>query len=184
MEMQRSGRGTNALKRPIEVRVEATSMAPPGAVYALLTDPATHLVWGGERQGTKTRLLSIESTTDRLAVGEEFSTTGADPMGGFADRSVVTEATPDVALEFVTEAALTTKKGVRSEWTNVHRYEIAPDGDGSRLRYTLRVQRISALPGALATFNVPVLSGLAVRASSRLAKKGVRNAAAMAAERA
>lgn len=183
MAARRTGTNSaNALKKPIEVKAEATGRAPAEAVYALLADPASHLVWAGERQGKKTRLLSVDGPTGPIGVGDEFATTGADPMGRFSDRSVVTEATPSTAFEFVTEATLTTKKGEVAEWTNVHRYEIASEGDGSRVTYTLRVTRISALPGMLAIFNWPMLSGLAVRASSSLAKKGVRNVTAMAEE--
>jgi hypothetical protein len=172
----------NALKRPIEIAVEADSTASTSTVYDLLADPASHLVWGGERQGSTSRLLTMEAPPAPIGVGDEFSTTGADPMGGFADRSVVTEASPSSAFEFVTEATLTTRKGTSSVWTNVHRYRLAPTSQGCRIAYTLRVTRISDLPGVLRIFNWPVLSSLAVRASAALPRKGVANLAAMAEE--
>ena len=179
-----TGIGTpNALKRPIEVAVDRSCAAPSSTVYDLLADPAAHLVWAGERQGSSSRLLTMDAPPGLIGVGDEFSTTGADPMGGFADLSVVTEATSSSAFEFVTESTLTTKKGAASVWTNVHRYEIEDTGSGCRISYTLRVERITALPGLLRVFNWPVLRSLAVRASAALPKKGVANLAAMAEER-
>jgi hypothetical protein len=172
----------NALKRPIEVSVEVVSSSPAPVVYDLLADPAAHLVWAGERQGSS-RLLTMDAPPAPIGVGDEFTTTGADPMGSFTDRSVVTEATPSSAFEFVTDATLTTKKGATSVWTDVHRYAITPDGRGCRIAYTLRVTRISALPGMLRIFNWPVLSSLGVRAAAGLARNGVANLSAMAEER-
>jgi hypothetical protein len=177
-----TGTGPNALRRTVEVHLEQVARAPAEAVYALLADPRTHVVWGGERQGKKSRLLTVESTDDVATVGTEFSTTGADPMGRFADRSVVTEADPPRSFEFVTEARLTTKKGEVAEWTNVHRYEITPTDEGCRISYSLRIARISALPGMLSWFNVPVLGSVMTKAAASLPKKGVRNLARMAEE--
>lgn len=179
-----TGNGSNALHRKVAVHLERASRAPAEAVYALLADPRTHVVWGGERQGKKSRLLSVETTDDIATVGTEFSTTGADPMGRFADRSVVTVAEPPRSFEFVTEARLTTKKGKVADWTNVHHYEIRPTDDGCRISYSLRITRISALPGMLAWFNVPVLGSLVTKAAASLPKRGLRNLTDMAEERA
>lgn len=185
MAAQRTGIGSpNALKRPIEVAVQVQSAAPARAVYELLADPASHLIWAGERQASSSRLLTMDAPPAPIGVGDEFTSTGADPMGGFADRSVVTEATPTSAFEFVTEATLTTKKGAASVWTNVHRYELESTPRGCRIAYTLRVTRISDLPGPLRIFNWPVLSSMGVRAASGLARKGVANLAGLAEERA
>jgi len=173
---------SNALKRPIEVSVAVVTSAPASVVYDLLADPPAHLVWAGERQGSS-RLLTMDAPPAPIGVGDEFSTTGADPMGSFADRSVVTEATPSSAFEFVTEATLTTKRGATSVWTDVHRYVITPDGRGCRIAYTLRVTHVSALPGMLRIFNWRVLSSMGVRAAAGLARNGVANLSAMAEER-
>jgi len=185
MGAQRTGMGrANALKHELVMRVEARSSATPEAVYDVLADPRTHLIWAGERQGKKTRLTSVEAPDGPAVVGTEFTTTGADPMGTFGDTSVVTEASRPGVLEFVTEATLTTKKGVASNWTLVHRYEIAADGAGSRIAYTERVTRISDLPGMLTIFNVRGLSGVLLRFSKRITRKSVRNLARLAEERA
>lgn len=186
MTAQRTGNGrANALKGGERtVTVEHESSASAEAVWDVVADLRSHARWGGERQKPKTRILSIEAPEGPAVVGTEFSTTGADPMGRFSDRSVVTEATRPSTFEFVTEASLETKKGARSDWTVVHRYELASTGTGCRITYTVRIARISALPGMLAIFNVPVLSGLALKGSAGVGRRGIRNLAALAEERA
>ena len=66
----------------------------------------------------------------------------------------------------------------------VHRYELAPSGTGCRIAYTVRIARISALPGLLALLNAPGLSALVMKASAGVARRGVRNLAALAEEQA
>ena len=176
--MQRTReRGANALKRELVVRVEATSRATPQAVYAVLADLSTHLVWAGERQGKRTRLLTLDGPPGPAAVGTEWRSTGADPMGSFSDRSVVTEATPGEVFEFVTEARLTTKKGAISDWTQIERFELEREGASCRIVCTSRVTRISALPGMLRMFNTPVLRAVALAVSAKVSRRSVRNLA-------
>jgi uncharacterized protein YndB with AHSA1/START domain len=185
MQMQKTGdRGANALKQELVVRVEATSRATTEAVYAVLADLSSHIEWAGQRQGKRTRLLTIDAPTGPAVVGTEFHSTGADPMGTFSDRSVVTEATPGSALEFVTEAQLTTKKGVPTDWTNVERYELEPTAGGSRIVCTSRVTRISELPGMLRIFNVRGLRALGLAISAKVSRRSVENLARLAEERA
>jgi uncharacterized protein YndB with AHSA1/START domain len=182
--MQRTGdRSANALKRELVVRVEATSRATPASVYDLLADLSSHLVWAGERQAQRTRLLTIEAPAGPAVVGTEWRSTGADPMGAFSDRSVVTEATPGRAFEFVTDARLTTKKGRTSDWTSVERYDLEPRVEGCRIVCTSRVTRISELPGMVALFNVPVLRELGLKVSAKVSRRTVRNLARVAEER-
>ena len=176
-------RGANALKQELVVRSVATSHASAARVYEVLADLRTHLIWGGEQQKQKTRLVSVEAPEGPARVGTEFHTQGVDPMGAFSDRSVVTEATPGHVLEFVTDARLTTKGGTQVDWTNVHRYELTPQADGCRIRYTLRLTWISDLPGMLAAFRVPGLRALALKASASMTKRGVENLARYAEER-
>jgi hypothetical protein len=173
-------RGANALGRELVVQVEEAAHVPAESVYALLADLRTHLQWAGERQEPRTRLLSIDAPDGPAGVGTEFHTTGADPMGTFDDSSVVTEATPGRAFEFVTEARLVTKKGRRIDWTNVHRYELAPGLGGCRVIYTIRIARISELAGMLVLLRLPGLRALAIKASSGVARRGVRNLARLA----
>ena len=187
MSAQRTGNGrVNALKpgKELSARVEGRSAASPETVYDLLADLRTHATWGGERQKKNTRIVSIVAPEGPASVGTEFDTTGADPMGAFRDRSVVTEASRPSVFEFVTEAGLETKKGKRSGWTVIHRYELSAEGDGCHIAYSLRITRVSDLVGMLGLFNVPILSGLAMKASEGVARRGVRNLAQMAEERA
>jgi uncharacterized protein YndB with AHSA1/START domain len=184
MQMQKTGdRGANALKRDLVVQVEATSRASAEAVYAVLADLSSHTEWAGERQAKRTRLLTIDAPAGPAVVGTEFFSTGSDPMGTFADRSVVTEATPGKALEFVTEARLTAKKGIPSDWTNVERYELEPTVDGCRIVCTSRVTRISRLPGMLGAFNIPGLRAFGLAVSAKVSRRSVRNLARVAEER-
>jgi hypothetical protein len=184
MEQRIGNARRNALTRELLVRVEEPCRAPAGAVYGLVADLRTHLEWAGERQKRTFRLVSVEAPEGPATVGTEFATEGIDPMGRFTDSSVVTEATGPSLFEFVTEARLTTKKGARVDWTNVHRYEIEPDGPGCRIRYTIRIVRISQLPGSLAMFKVPGLRGLGLKVSASYARRGLRNLARLAQERA
>ncbi|TMK37707.1 MAG: SRPBCC family protein [Actinobacteria bacterium] len=183
--MQKTGdRGANALKHDLIVRVEATSRATTEAVYSVLADLSSHAVWAGDRQRKRTRLLTIEAPTGSAVVGTEFDSTGSDPMGSFSDRSVVTEATPGKAFEFVTEARLTTKKGISTDWTNVERYELEPAAGGCLIVCTSRVTRISELPGMLGIFNLPGLRAIGLAMSAKISRRSVRNLARVAEERA
>jgi hypothetical protein len=182
--MQRTGdRSANALKKELVVRVEATSAAKPQTIYELLADLSSHLVWAGERQAKKTRLVTIDAPAGPAVVGTEWRSTGTDPMGAFSDRSVVTEATSGKAFEFVTEARLTTKKGRGSDWTSVERYDLEPTVEGCRIVSTSRVTRISEMPGMVGLFNVPVLGELGLKVSARVSRRTVRNLARVAEER-
>jgi hypothetical protein len=184
MRMQHTGdRGSNALKQELVVRVEASSRVTTEAVYAVLADLGSHRVWAGERQGKRTRLLTIDAPPGPAVVGTEFHSTGSDPMGTFSDRSVVTEAIPGKVFEFVTEARLTTRKGVASDWTNIERYELEPTVGGCQIVSTSRVTRISALPGMLGIFNVPPLRALGLAVSAKVSRRSVRNLARVAEER-
>jgi hypothetical protein len=183
---KRESTRANALKgRELSIHLEEASEAPADVVYDLLADIRTHLEWAGARQPKENfRLLTIEAPEGPASVGTEFSSTGADPMGRFADSSVVTEASRPSLFEFVTEARLSTKKDKVIGWTNIHRYEIALCADGCRISYTLRTVRISELPGELAMFKVPGLRSLGLRLSASFARRGLRNLARLAEERA
>lgn len=174
--------GQNALRegRALEARVDVTTRATPRAIYDTLADLQSHLEWAGRKQTAKTRLLTIDAPAGPATAGTEFTTTGADPMGTFSDRSVVTEASPGRVFEFVTEAALTPKRGGEPvEWTIVHRYEIAAVPEGSRISYAIRITRISRLPGMLRLLGTP-LAGVVMKASASVARRGVNNLVALA----
>jgi hypothetical protein len=186
MATQQKGSGRpDALKGDLRVHVEETSGAPTEVVYDLLADIRFHREWAGTMQPRENfRLLTVEAPEGPASVGTEFRSTGADPMGRFADSSVVTEATRASVFEFVTEARLSTKKGKVVEWTNVHRYELSPRGEGCRIAYTLQIVRISELPGAMAMFKVPGLRALGLKTSASYVRRGLRNLVRLSEERA
>jgi hypothetical protein len=176
----------NALKdgQELVVRLEGKSGAPAEIVYDVVADLRGHLVWAGEMQPKQNfRLSSIEAPEGLAAVGTEFRSTGADPMGRFTDSSVVTEAEAPRLLEFVTEARLDTKKGKTVHWTNIHRYEIEPAAGGCHVKYTIRIVRLSALPGSMSIFKAPILSGIGLKVSASYARRGLRNLLKLAQER-
>lgn len=175
--------GNNALKREVSLSVEHRTTASPEAVYDVLSDLRTHGVWGGVPPTKKSGLLSIDAPAGEATVGTEWSSTGGDPMGQFSDRSVVTQSVRPAVFGFVTEARLTTKKGVTADWTNVHRYDLRPDGDGCVIAYAVRIARISALPGVLRAFNMPLLSGVAIKESTKVVGRGVENLASFVEQR-
>jgi hypothetical protein len=186
MVTQQKGSGrANALKGELVIRLEEASTAPAEEVYELLADIRSHLEWAGNRQPKKSfRLLSVQAPEGPASVGTEFQSTGIDPGGRFADSSVVTEASRPSLFEFVTEATMSTKRGKVVEWTNIHRYELAPHGEGCRVSYTDRTVRVSELPGAMAMLKVPGLRSLGLKISGSFLRKGLRNLVRMAEERA
>ena len=187
MATQQKAKGrADALKgRELRVHLEEASRAPAEVVYDLLSDIRTHLEWAGTRQPKEHfRLLSVEAPEGPASVGTEFTSTGADPMGRFDDSSVVTGASRPGLFEFVTEARLSMKKDRLVEWTNIHRYEIAGHDEGCSISYMLRVVRISDLPGEMAMFKIPGLRSLGLRISGSFARRGLRNLARLAEERA
>ena len=185
METAKEGTGrSNALKREIAIRVEATSRASAEEIYDVLADIGSHLKWAGEMQRQKNHLLTIEAPEGPAGVGTEFTSTGVAPEGRYTDRSVVTEATRPAAFEFVTEAHVETKKGKTADLTNISRYDITPTSEGCRISNTLRIVRASALPGPLALMNIRPLAPLVRRDTEGLVGRGLRNLAAVAEERA
>jgi hypothetical protein len=152
-------------------------------VFATLADLESHLEWAGNRAPKKARLLMMDAPEGQAGLGTEFSSTGSDPMGSFADHSVVTEAIPGRVFEYVTEARLTPKRGGEPvEWTLVHRYEIVAHEDGSRISYTIRITRLSRVFGMLRMFRSPLV-GLLMRVWASTARSTLRNLAAVSHER-
>jgi len=174
----------NALKHELLIEARHPCPLPAEDVYDVLADLRSHLDWAGERQSQTSRLTTMDAPAGPAMVGAEFRTTGLDPMGTFDDSSVVTEATRPHVLEFVTEARLTTKKGTTVDWTNVHRYELEPAPSGCTIHASIRIVRISELPGMLAVFRIPLLSALALKMSRSVVERGLRNLAQVTQERA
>lgn len=162
------------------MRLSASAKAPAEAVYELLADLKQHLVWAGERAPKKSfRLLTLEAPDGAASVGTEFSSTGADSSGRFEDRSMVTEATAPRVFAFETDSRLARKKGEPLESHIVHRYELAPNGSGTTISYSISIERVNYLPYWLKPWFQP-LSKMMV---GSMGKKHLENLARMAEER-
>lgn len=163
------------LTRSLRARAEVQASAPPTSVYDELADLAGHARWTG--------IDTIDAPDGPAVVGTEFVTTGPDPMGTFEDRSVVTVASRPSTLEFVTDALLTPKGGGEPvEWTLVHRYDISPESEGSRIVYTVEIQRISRFPGMLRLLKGR-LAGVVMRMSASGSRRAIKELARLAGER-
>jgi hypothetical protein len=135
--------------RPFVFRTQTsvTSKAPPKAVYDVVADLRMHLVWSGERASDPTfKLLTLDAPAGTATVGTSFSSSGANFNGTFHDRSVVAEASAPDRFVIETDARLERKHGKPWEVHFQHRYDIEPDGDGSRITYTETIKRVNYIP--------------------------------------
>jgi uncharacterized protein YndB with AHSA1/START domain len=165
------------------LRFEGTCRATAEAVYDLLTDLDTHLDWAGRRQGSTTRLLTVQAPPGPAGVGVEFLTTGSDGKAAtWSDRSVITEATRPEVFEFVTEGQRHGKAG-STPWllTATHRYVITPTAGGCRVTYTEDLTRLDHAPRIMRT---PGLYRLVFGISARFMRRGFHGLLALAEERA
>src|SRR5438309_10074071 len=94
----------------ITFRVAISSKASGKAVYDVLSDPNTHLVWAGKQAPRKDfRLLTMEAPSGSATVGTEFSSSGASSRNGepaFFDHSIVVEADRGARFGFDTDSTL------------------------------------------------------------------------------
>jgi hypothetical protein len=164
-----------------DVVVSVTASAAPERVYATLIDLSTHLTWSGTMLGKHHGLRSMEAPPAPAKVGTEFHSTGADPMGSFTDRSVVTEATSPSVFEFVTEGHLERPRQGQPpcETRITSRFEVGPDGSDSRITYRAHVTRWTNPPWPLRSRVLRPLLRVAMKSD---AKKMLRNLATYATE--
>jgi hypothetical protein len=152
----------------------ARSDAPTSAVYDVLADLSTHMDWAGTRQYRSFRLLSLDGSGP-VETGTVFTSVGTMPMARsrWQNRNVVAEARPPEVLEFHTEAVVTWRSGKRTEARYEHRYEIEPDGTGSRVTYRLRQTAISNPPLRM---RLPIMRTMTHRVMiPRFCRRGFRN---------
>jgi hypothetical protein len=138
-----------AADRPLGyvTRTWVTSSAPPDVVYDVVADLRNHLDWSGDRASDeKFKLLSLEAPVGIATVGTSFTSSGAAENGTFHDRSEVTIATRPSAFVIETDAHLDRTRGRPWDAHFVHRYDIAPEGDGSRITYTETIERVNYVP--------------------------------------
>jgi len=170
----------------VTFRASGSCAASPEVVYATLADIRTGLVWGGERQMEKYRLLTMDAPEGEASVGTEWDSTGADPGGTFTDHSVVTRAERPGLFEFRTEGHLAWKYGP-SVAQVIHRYEIRPEGSGSRVSYLFRATGPVPMPWMLrAMFATPGMRQAILRWSgpARAIQQGFDNLLRLAESRA
>ena len=127
--------------------VTVRSAAPPQVVYDTVVRLRLHLVWSGDRAADDGfKLTSLEAPDGIAEIGTTFRSTGANFNGTFHDRSVVTEAVPPSVFVIHTDSRLDRKHGKPWEVRFIHRYDIAPEGEGSRLTYTDTTDRMNYVP--------------------------------------
>jgi hypothetical protein len=130
-----------------ETRTSVTSNAPPEAVFDTIVDLRAHLEWSGERAASETfKLLELDGPTGPAFVGTEFTSTGAADNGTFHDRSVVAEASRPTVFVIETDSRLDRKRGATWHVHFTHRYDVASEGDGSRITYTETISRVNYVP--------------------------------------
>ena len=128
-------------------RPSVTSSATPEVVYDVIADLRNHVVWSGEMAASEGfKMLSIDAPEGPAAVGTTFSSSGTAQKDTFHDTSVVTEATRPSVFVIQTDATLQRKRARTWEAHFNHRYDITPEGDGSRIVYTETIERVNYLP--------------------------------------
>ena len=151
-----------------ETSVSVVSGAPPDVVYDAVADLRTHLQWAGERAASDTfKLLSLEGPAGPAREGAVFTSDGAADNGTFHDRSTVTEALRPARFAFETDALLERIRGRNWEARFSHRYDISPEGSGSRIVYTDTVREVNYVPYWLQPWCRPVTRRMIHRADTR-----------------
>lgn len=161
-------------------RTSASSSANPEAVYDLVADLRAHLEWSGVRASDDNfKLLSIEAPEGPATVGTTFSSSGSAGKDTFHDRSVVTVASRPNLFVIETDARLDRKGAETWKAHFSHRYDVQPEGSGTRIVYTDTVERVNYVPYWLKPWARPVFRIYVNRAD----RKQLQNLARLAEER-
>jgi hypothetical protein len=168
--------------RPLMFRTHpsVTSTAPPDVVYDVIADLRNHLVWSGERAETDGfKMLTLDAPEGPATVGTTFTSTGTAGKDTFHDRSVVTEATKPHRFVIETDARLERRRAKTWLVHFSHRYDVVPDGTGSRIVYTETAERVNYVPYWLK----PGIRTIFRPFVNRADRKQLRNLARLAEER-
>lgn len=168
-------------QRQPTAKISLQCEARPEDVYDILADLRTHLEWGGARQSSDFRLLSLEAAAGPANVGTTFSSTGTIPMSGrrWKDRSTVTAADRPGKFEFTTDAQAGERNAMTARYR--HRYEISPAAGGSRVTYTLTEL---AIANPMLRMSLPGIRQMTWQvAIPMFAGRGLRSLLALAAQR-
>jgi hypothetical protein len=161
-------------------QTSAISNAKPEAVFDLISDLRAHLEWSGERASDANfKLLALEAPDGPATIGTTFSSSGSAGKDTFHDRSVVTVASRPNLFVIETDARLDRKRAKPWEAHFSHRYDVQPEGSGSRIIYTDTVERVNYVPYWLKPWARPVFRIYVNRAD----RKKLRNLARFAEER-
>jgi hypothetical protein len=157
-----------------------TSSASSEAVYDVIADLGNHVVWSGEMAASEGfKMLSIDGPEGPAAVGTAFTSSGSAQKDTFHDTSVVTVATRPSTFVIETDATLERKSAPTWEAHFVHRYDITPEGNGSRIVDTETIERVNYLPYWLK----PVIRTIFRPWVNRADRKQLQNLARLAEER-
>jgi hypothetical protein len=168
--------------RPFGFRTHPSvaSSAPPEAVFDVIADLRNHLIWSGERaESDGFKMLTLDAPPGPAAVGTGFTSSGSAGKDTFHDRSVVTRVTRPRTFVIETDAHLERRKAETWEAHFSHRYDIEPDGTGSRIVYTETIERVNYLPYWLK----PGIRTIFRPWVNRADRKQLRNLARLAEER-
>ena len=162
-------------------RTSVTSAAPPEVVFDTITDLRAHLEWSGERaEEDDFKLLELQAPAGAAVPGTEFTSTGANFNGTFHDRSVISTADRPRLLIIDTDAHLDRTHGKPWDVRFEHRYDVEPDGEGSRITYTETISRVNYVPYWLQWWMRPISRSVIDKAD----RKQLQNLAQLAEERA
>ena len=168
--------------RPFGFRTHpsVTSSASPEAVFDVIADLRNHLIWSGERaESDGFKMLTLEARPGRATVGTTFTSTGSAGNDTFHDRSVVMEVSPPRTFVIETDARLERRNAKTWEAHFSHRYDVLPEGSGSRIVYTETIERVNYLPYWLK----PGIRTIFRPWVNRADRKQLRNLARLAEER-
>jgi hypothetical protein len=148
-----------------------TSAASPQAVYDVLADVRTHLVWAGTQAPNKGfRIMTLDAPEVPAVAGTRFTSTGAGnakETDVFHDTSTVSEAVPGRVFAFGTDARLARGRGETWLTHFEHRYALRPEGTGTRIEYTCDVSRGSYRPYWLHPVMRPMTRAMVTRLMTR-----------------
>jgi hypothetical protein len=127
------------------------SQASPEVVYDTLADLGSHMEWAGRRQYRSFRLVSLDAPPGPAQVGTVFESVGRIPMNSarWHNHNTVTKAVRPSVFEITTEGRIPWKKRAAGEGTFVNRFEIVPDGSGSRVTLVIKQLRFRNPPWGL-----------------------------------
>lgn len=157
-----------------------TSKASPETVFDVILDPPRILSGQGNRatdEGYK--LLSLEAPEGPASVGTRFTSTGNAGRDTFHDRSIITEASRPNRFVIETDSRLVMKSARTWEAHRSLRYDVASQGEDSRITHTETVERVNYVPYWLKPWARPIFRPFVNRAD----RGQLQNLARLAEER-